>query len=440
MSTPDFVTLPRGVQRTEFVGGHSWLAGVFATPDGPSRGTILLIPGFTGSKEDFIVLIGYLRELGYHVASYDHRGQFESAGPDAPTGYQMDHFAADALAVAEQVLERTGEPLHLVGHSFGGLVARAAVIRHLGAGAPDSTLLASLTLMASGVAAVPGELQILAGQLVAFLPDTPLEVIWEHKELLDRESDRNPPEPHFQAFLRHRFISNNPHGLQAKAEILIGITDSVDDLAVVTSAARLPVLVAFGENDDRWPPAEQEAMAYRLGARRVVWPHAAHSPNSEQPEMCTSGLEAFFADVANTTGRTIEFPAGTRGYTDRMELRAPVDHSPAGVSAARRTVVRQLEAWGLGDAIDDMQIVVSELVTNAVRYGNNPVELRLRVHGELLRIEVFDSNIADIPAPRQASDTESTGRGMPLIDALTVEWGVEVSASQKVVWADLAMH
>ena len=89
MSTPPFVTLPRGVQRTDFVGGHAHLSGLIAYPDSESRGTILLIPGFTGSKEDFIALIPYLRDLGYTVASYDQRGQFESPGPDATDGYAM---------------------------------------------------------------------------------------------------------------------------------------------------------------------------------------------------------------------------------------------------------------------------------------------------------------------------------------------------------------
>ncbi|MGB3676520.1 MAG: alpha/beta fold hydrolase [Candidatus Nanopelagicales bacterium] len=442
MSTPSFVTLPRGVQRTEFVGGHAPLAGWIAAPEKHSRGTILLIPGFTGSKEDFITLMPYLRELGYSVASYDHRGQFESTGPQSPDGYAMADFVSDSIAVAHQLVERTGQRLHLVGHSFGGLVARTATIQQLSeeVGSGTDPILASLTLMASGVAAVPGDLQVLASQFVAFLPDTPLEVIWEHKEFVDRENDPNPPDSDLYAFLRHRFISNNPFALQAKAQILIEIGDAVDDLAHLSATAQLPLLVAFGENDDRWQPAEQEAMAYRLGARRVLLPGAAHSPNTEQPELCTAGLEAFFADVSNTTGCSIAFPSGARGYTHRMELRTPVDNSPAGVGVARRTVVRQLEAWGLVEAIDDMQIVVSELVTNAVRYGKNPVELRLRINGDLLRIEVFDGNTVDIPQPRQATHTESTGRGMPLIDALAIEWGVDVTETQKVVWADVAMR
>lgn len=442
MSEQSVVTLPRGVQRTDFVGGHANLAGLIATPEAESRGTILLVPGFTGSKEDFRILLPYLARLGYCAASYDHRGQFESSGPDALDGYTMPDFASDLLAVSRQLSERTGDPLHLVGHSFGGLVARAATIEELAregrAGKP--ALFASLTLMASGRAAVPGELQVLAGQFAALLPSTPLEVIWEHKEFVERENDPNPPDEILSAFLRHRFISNNPYSLAAQAQILIDIDDSVDLLARTTADANLPVLVAFGENDDRWPPVEQESMADSLAARRMRWPGAAHSPNVEQPELCIAGLEAFFADVAQTTARSIGFPTGRLGYTPGMELRAPVDHTPAGVSAARRSVVRQLQAWGLDNAVDDMSIVVSELVTNAVRYGKNPVELRLLVNGDCLRVEVIDGNPTDVPVPREATNTESTGRGMPLIDALTFKWGVDVSDAHKVVWAEVSLN
>ncbi len=447
MSTPPFVALPRGVQRTEFVGGYSVLAGLIAYPDHESRGTILLIPGFTGSKEDFIALMPYLRQLGYTVASYDHRGQFESPGPDSQAGYAIDDFVDDALAVVDQLRQMTNQLLHLIGHSFGGLVAQALLIRQLGEmradrgpGADNSdALFASATLLATGPAAVPGELQNLAGQFVALLPGTSLDAIWEQKEFTDRSDGWNPPNEQVHQFLRLRFTSNNPYALAAKAQILIEATDSIEILADLVSTANLPVLVAFGANDDRWTPAEQEEMAYRLEARRIRWPNAAHSPNAEQPELCASGLEGFLADVANTTGRVIEFPGGLCGYTDGMELRAPVDNTPAGVGAARRTVVRQLEAWGLDAAVDDMAIIVSELVTNAVRYGDDPVEFRLRINGDYLRIEVFDGNTVDIPQPRQASERDSTGRGMPLIDALAANWGVEIGSAQKVVWADVSL-
>ena len=441
MSTPPFVTLPRGVQRTDFVGGHAHLSGLIAYPDSESRGTILLIPGFTGSKEDFIALIPYLRALGYTVASYDQRGQFESPGPNGSEGYEMDDFVADALAVAGSLVAETERPLHLLGHSFGGLVARATAVRQLGEqmAAASEPLFSSLTLLASGPAAVPGDLQIVAAQLVSLLPHTSLHEIWEQKEAADRANGWRPPNAEVHEFLKHRFTSNNPHALSAKAEILIEIEDAVDVLADLAATAGLPTLVAYGANDDRWPPDQQEQMAYRLGARRLRWPNAAHSPNAEQPEMCSAGLEGFLADVASTTGRSIEFPNGRLGYTEGMELRSPVPGTPESVGAARRTIVRQLEAWGLDAVVDDMQLVASELITNAVRYGADPVEFRLSVLEGRLRLEVSDANTTDIPQPRQAADHESTGRGMPLIDALTTGWGAQVTGTRKVVWAEISI-
>ena len=212
MSTPPFVTLPRGVQRTDFVGGHAHLSGLIAYPDSESRGTILLIPGFTGSKEDFIALIPYLRDLGCTVASYDQRGQFESPGPDATDGYAMADFVADALAVARSLVTETEHPLHLLGHSFGGLVARATAVRQLGEqmAAASEPLFASLTLLASGPAAVPGDLQIVAAQLVSLLPHTSLHDIWEQKEAADRANGWRPPNAEVHEFLRHRFTSTTP--------------------------------------------------------------------------------------------------------------------------------------------------------------------------------------------------------------------------------------
>ena len=58
----------------------------------------------------------------------DQRGQYESPGPDDPAAYTVAELAGDVLAVARAAAGGTGRPLHLVGHSFGGLVARAAVL------------------------------------------------------------------------------------------------------------------------------------------------------------------------------------------------------------------------------------------------------------------------------------------------------------------------
>jgi anti-sigma regulatory factor (Ser/Thr protein kinase) len=181
-------------------------------------------------------------------------------------------------------------------------------------------------------------------------------------------------------------------------------------------------------------------MAYRLGARRFRWPETAHSPAAERPTWCVPVLEAFFADVTGQPGRPLRFADGSRGYTERMELRSPVASTPAAVSQARKMLARQLQAWELDEVIDDLQIVASELVTNAIRYGTSPVDLCLSlVPGGNLRLEVADSNVTDVPAPRAATDSEPNGRGMPLIDALAADWGVEIRGDRKVVWAELAL-
>ncbi len=109
-------------------------------------GTALLLPGYTGSKEDFIAMLEPLTDAGYRVVAVDGRGQYETAGPDDPRAYAQRELALDVLAQAE-ALRGDGTPLHLLGHSLGGQIARAAVLT-------DHAPFASLTLMSSGPAEV----------------------------------------------------------------------------------------------------------------------------------------------------------------------------------------------------------------------------------------------------------------------------------------------
>src|SRR3954467_14966100 len=113
------------------------------------RGTALLVAGYTGSKEDFAPLLAPLADAGYRVVAIDQRGQYESPGPDDPSAYSVEELGADVLAVARILRGETGDPLHLLGHSFGGLVTRAAVLA-------DPALFTSFTLLGSGPAQRPG--------------------------------------------------------------------------------------------------------------------------------------------------------------------------------------------------------------------------------------------------------------------------------------------
>ncbi|MBK1785601.1 ATP-binding protein [Prauserella cavernicola] len=81
-------------------------------------------------------------------------------------------------------------------------------------------------------------------------------------------------------------------------------------------------------------------------------------------------------------------------------------------------------------------LIVTELVTNAVLHGDAPASLRLLRAGELLRIEVGDSNRTP-PVLRDPAPDQQNGRGMLLISAMADDWGVSETPDGKIVWAEL---
>ncbi|MZG15195.1 SpoIIE family protein phosphatase [Streptomyces sp. SID5914] len=111
----------------------------------------------------------------------------------------------------------------------------------------------------------------------------------------------------------------------------------------------------------------------------------------------------------------------------------PADASVVGT--ARRLVDRQLAAWNLDEAVYTTAIVVSELVTNAIRYGKGPVRLRLiRDRGRLLT-EVTDANSAS-PHLRRARENDEGGRGLFIVMRLSTHWGVRHSRHAKTIWSE----
>ena len=91
------------------------------------RRPALLIPGFTGSKEDFIPVLQPLASAGRRVVAVDMRGQYQSPGATSPAGYAPDELAADITAIID-ALAGDGQGVHLVGHSQGGLIAREVAL------------------------------------------------------------------------------------------------------------------------------------------------------------------------------------------------------------------------------------------------------------------------------------------------------------------------
>jgi pimeloyl-ACP methyl ester carboxylesterase len=284
MSTPTSLELPEGARRTIVETERGDFAALYAMPAaGPCElGTALLVPGYTGSKEDFIAILGQLAAAGRRVIAIDLRGQYQTAGPDDPDAYDPRELGADIAALVESV-----RATHLLGHSFGGLVVREAV---LGGCTP-----ASLTLMSSGPAALPGQraedlhfmLNYLDGTAPADLGAKVAE-IW-HGVLKQETVQAGVPEP-IVAFLEERMLANNPTGLVTMATHLLKAEDKTAALA----ARGIPTYVLYGEEDNAWPTSQQRDMANILNAERTCIPCAAHSPNVEAPATTAHALTKFW--------------------------------------------------------------------------------------------------------------------------------------------------
>ncbi|MEU7279737.1 alpha/beta hydrolase [Streptomyces sp. NPDC045431] len=249
------------------------------------RGTALLLPGYTGSKEDFIAMLQPLADAGYRTVAVDGRGQYETEGPETEDAYAQAELARDAIAQAEALGNDGGSgPVHLLGHSLGGQIARAAVLL-------DAAPFATLTLMSSG----PAEVAPAQQQKIKLLGDAlrvmTMDQVWEAMRALD------PPEEaeylrSTREDLRQRWLRHHPVQLLVTGRRLTVEPDRVHELAALRPA--LPLHVVSGESDDTWPVPLLDAMAERLGAHRTVVEGAAHSPNTDRPTETAAAVTRFW--------------------------------------------------------------------------------------------------------------------------------------------------
>ncbi|MFJ6824854.1 ATP-binding protein [Streptomyces niveus] len=128
-----------------------------------------------------------------------------------------------------------------------------------------------------------------------------------------------------------------------------------------------------------------------------------------------------------------------QGAVDRLVLVALSE----AVGRAREFAAEALRSWGVVDALDDVVLVASELVTNAVRAtgqkAGHRVAVQLRVAGRSLYIEVWD-NVPGVPEVKHLEADAEGGRGLQLVEALTTRWGIcQPRSGGKVVWAELPL-
>ncbi|WP_435127820.1 alpha/beta fold hydrolase [Actinacidiphila sp. bgisy144] len=278
--------VPDTVEVLELEAPVGTLTALRAHPAGPAAGgTALLVPGFTGSKEDFLPLLPLLAERGVDAWAFSQRGQADSAAPAGEEAYTLDAFTGDVLHVASLIAELTGhQRTHLLGHSFGGTVARAAAIRG------GRAVFADLAMLCSGPHGWPGRKAAEEARLRGAGKQTDL---WTLDRPEAARTARRAPErlSPTERFLRERSLRTSVDHLLGAIGILADPADSTPHLA----ATGLPVLVAHGAYDDAWPQEWQRTMAERLGARHEVIADAGHLPNQENPAATADLLSDFWS-------------------------------------------------------------------------------------------------------------------------------------------------
>ncbi|WP_175420843.1 SpoIIE family protein phosphatase [Streptomyces griseus] len=199
-----------------------------------------------------------------------------------------------------------------------------------------------------------------------------------------------------------------------------------EEVEVELREGALLALYTDGLVESRDHPLEEGLEAFR----RVI---AQPSPLLE--DVCDHVLTTLDTghgedDIALLMARIQGLPAEAVGdWRLPRELRS--------VGRARELARTQLTAWGLDDLVDTTELLVSELVTNALRYGEGEIRLRL-LRDRTLVCEVWDAGLVQ-PRRRRARDTDEGGRGLQLVGLLSAAWGSRRTPRGKTVWFELAL-
>jgi hypothetical protein len=138
--------------------------------------------------------------------------------------------------------------------------------------------------------------------------------------------------------------------------------------------------------------------------------------------------------VYSTVEQTVASVAGRVG--SRM-IYAILQPTPSALAIGRGLVVWACAAWNVTAVVDAAQVIVTELLANAVRHAGTPIRLRVSLHQRGLRLSVHDRSSAPARLTGPDHDQDPGGRGLLVVEALASAWGSTPTVDGKVVWATL---
>ncbi|MFG2306590.1 SpoIIE family protein phosphatase [Actinacidiphila glaucinigra] len=167
-----------------------------------------------------------------------------------------------------------------------------------------------------------------------------------------------------------------------------------------------------------------------IGIHRLA--AALAQPGSSLEDLCSSVIETL--PTQDPCDDATLLLVRTRTLSEHQVASWDLPTEPSVVRTARHLVARRLIEWGLEQLVFTTELVISELVTNAIRYGTGPIRLRL-IHHQTLTCEVFDTGNC-YPRLRHARIVDENGRGLFLIARMSHRWGFRTEAGGKLVWVE----
>ncbi|WP_063796102.1 SpoIIE family protein phosphatase [Streptacidiphilus griseoplanus] len=162
--------------------------------------------------------------------------------------------------------------------------------------------------------------------------------------------------------------------------------------------------------------------------RQLTRPDAARDPD----ELCVALAEALLPEDAGDDAAVLVARTRVLGSSQVAAWELPAD--PAAVATARLLATRQLSVWALDEEVFTTELIVSELVTNSVKYAGAPITLRL-IRDRTLTCEVSDGS-STAPHLRHARTTDEGGRGLALVGHVAQRWGTRATDRGKTIWAE----